>query len=163
MGSPESPNYRAHVGEELKSQLALRAAGVVGAARGLIERGELQDEADRNVVNAAATFIENPAENLADVMKQSELVGQVVSGYEMQGAEAPTEVDAVYAHLLALQCTYKIRFIETELEQNLDPNSAVVQQAMIVVLDWAKVLSKAYKDDTILTAVNALQEEMKSL
>lgn len=135
----------------------------VGAARGLIERGELQDEADRNVVNAAAAFVENPSENLVDVMKQSELVGQVVSGYEMQGAEAPTEVDAVYAHLLALQCIGKISFIETELEQNLDPSSAVVQQAMIVVLDWAKVLAKAYKDTTILDAVNALQEEMKSL
>ena len=163
MSGVESMSYRAHVGEELKSQLVLRAAGVVGAARGLIERGELQDEADRNVVNAAAAFVENPSENLADVMKQSELVGQVVSGYEMQGAEAPAEVDAVYAHLLALQCIGKISFIETELEQNLDPSSAVVQQAMIVVLDWAKVLAKAYKDSTILTAVNALQEEMKSL
>lgn len=163
MSSPESMSYRAHVGEELKSQLLLRAAEVVRAARGLIAYGELQDVADQNVVNGAAAFIENPSENLADVMKQSELVGQVVSGYEMQGAEAPIEVDAVYAHLLALQCTYKISFIETELEQNLDPSSAVVQQAMTVVLDWAKVLAKAYKDTTILDAVNALQEEMKSL
>lgn len=163
MSGLDSLDYKAHLGVELLSQLGQRVNGVVSAATGLLERGDLQDEADRNVVSAAVGFLEHPSENLADIMKQSELVAQVLSGYEMHGMDTPPEVDGVYVYLLMLQGANRIQFVESEIEAGLDFGSADIQKALTVAFDWAKVLSRAYKDTVLLTAVTQLQEELKGL
>lgn len=37
-------------------------------------------------------------------MSQTTIVGHVLAGYMMQGADLPPEIDAMHGHLLGLQC-----------------------------------------------------------
>lgn len=163
MNGPESLNFKAHVGEELKSQLGLRAANVVGAARGWVEKGVFIDAVDRDVVSAAMAFMESPTENLAEIKKQAEIISQVLCGYMMQGEDTPPELDAVYNYLMTLQGANQISFIEAKLEEGVDVNTAEIQEPLTEVLGWAKVIARDCKDDTLLKAVNVLDGEMDSL
>ena len=163
MSSLESLSYKSHLGEELKSRLKMGSVGVLSGARDLIDRCGLVDDVDKKIVGAALEFMQNPAENLEAIMKQSRDVSEVLCGFQMQGADTPPAVDAVYTYLMTLQGANRICFIEAKLEEGLDANSAEVQQVLTTTMGWATVIARDCKDDTLLNALKQLQEEMKSV
>jgi len=160
MDNPEVRNQTPHLSLELFAGLKSRAINVVSGARAMLERGEIEDEINKEVIAEAATFLENPSEDLMVINKQTEVLGQVIIEYDMQGVAAPTELDGLYACLLALQCIHKMNFVEKENEQN--PDNPQIQKALVVAMDQALLISRAFKDDTLLNAVKQLQTSLRS-
>jgi len=157
MGTPDSPDYtQAYPSYNLLLRLKSQTRSVSGRIATLLEQGAIQDETDRQLVVEAVAFIENPTENLSEIMNHTTNIGIVEGGYDMQGAETPPEIIAMHGYLFALQCINQINFIENELEQS-SPDSAKIKQALALALDWATILSRGYKDHTLLSAVNELQ------
>jgi hypothetical protein len=163
MSSPESLSYKSHLGEELKSRLQMGSVGVLRGARDLIDRGGLVDDVDKKIVGAALEFMQNPSESLEDIMKQSRDVSEVLCGFQLQGADTPPEVDAVYNYLMTLQGANRICFIEAKLEEGLDVDSPEIQQVLTTTMGWATVIARDCKDDTLMKALQQLKEEMKSV
>lgn len=156
MSSPDSPDHtQPHLAQDLLLELKSRTSKVLGDIAALLESGAVEDEADRGVISAAVAFVENPTENLADIMGHTTNIGSVIGGYDMQGMDPPPAIDAMHAYLLALQCINRINFIEAGIEQG--SGSPEIQHAIAQALDWATVLSGGYKDATLLGTVNELQ------
>ncbi len=132
---------------------------VLSGIAALLESGAIEDETDRSLVVAAVAFVENPTENLTDIMNHTTNIGLVLGGYEMQGVDVPPAIDAMHSYLFALQCINRIDFVEEELKKSPQA-SPEIQQAMVFALDWATILSKGYKDDTYLTAIRGLQARL---
>ncbi len=154
MTNPDSPDYPPdYLSQDLLIKMQSRTRDILAAAAVLLERGDIEDEAYRKTVVKAAAFIENPTENLPDIMIHTVDIGQVLGGYEMQGAEFPPEIDAMSGHLHALQFINRIRFIEEKLAQG-STDSPEFTRAMALALDWATTISKAYHDNTFLDAFN---------
>lgn len=163
MSGPDSPDYiQAHLAEELLLTLQSKTGIVLSDIAALFESGAIEDETDRRFVAEAVKFIENPTENLSDIMLHTTEIGQILGGYEMQEKNAPSEIDAMHAYLLTLQCINRINFVEKSLEQG-SPYSSEIQHAMVLALDWATILSRGYQDNTLLSAVNELQGILNSL
>ncbi len=128
----------------------------------LLKRDTIKDETDRKLLKEAAAFIENPTENPADIKKQTMNIGQVLGGYEQQGAKLPPEIDALHRYLLTFSCINQVNFIEKELKQG-SPDLTKIKQAMVWAIDPATHLSRAYNDGSLLSAVNELQRKLDKL
>ncbi len=166
-GSPEQ--NEANSSQDLLVELQSRTKNVVGGIDGLLQVGALEDETDRTLVVAARAFIENPSENLAEIMNHTTNIGQVLAGYEMQGADAAPAIHAMNAFLFALQCVNRINYVEgwrdnfrTSSSDTQPSTEPALNLAMAQALDWATILSNGYKDDTMLNAVHDLQSRLKS-
>ncbi len=142
--------------------LKSRTGKILNDISALLKHDTVKDATDRKMVMAAVAFIENPTEDLADIKNHTTNIGQVLGGFEQQGADLPPEIDAMHHYLLALQCVNQINFVEKELEQK-SPDLAKIQQAMVPALDWAKIISNGYKDGTLLSAVKKLQGRLDNL
>lgn len=142
-------------------KLDIQKGAVLSGIAVLLETASL-DETDRRTISEARMFIETPAENLADIMVQTNHIGEVVGGYEMNGEEAPLAIDSLHAYLLSLQCINRINFIEREIESGVS-DSPEVSAAMVSALDVARILSRGYKDETLLIAVREIEERLKNL
>ena len=97
----------------------------------------------------------------------------------MQGADLPPAIDNMHRYLLTLQCINRISFVEKVLdayalgeadiarvvEEDLSTGSSFshLSKAIVFALDWATILSRGYKDDTLLTAATDLQARIVSL
>lgn len=145
---------------QLLTKLEIQKATVLTGVKRLIESGTIEDETDRNLVQEAATFIENPSENYEEIKQHRTRVGDVLVGYEMQGAELPPEIDALHAYLTSLQCINLITSVEQKLREGAPANSPEIKNAMTWALDCALGLSKGYKDDTLLKVVQELQSRL---
>lgn len=135
---------------------------VAAAVKALLQHGTIENATDRRLIAEATAFIETPTENLSDIMRYTSNIGEVLSGYMMQGAEAPPEVDALHGHLHALLCQYHIRSVRTELKQAA-PDFPRIQDSMRLALGFAKILSKGYRDDSLLQEVQELQRNIDLL
>lgn len=163
MNNLDSPDYpQTHLSQDLLLKTQSRTKNILGAVAALLERGAVEDEVDRKILKRIIAFIENPTEDLSDIMGHTTSVGQVLSGYEMQGAQSPPEIDAMHGYLVALQCINRINFIEEELVQG-SPDSSEVQQAMRRGLGWARVLLNADSDGAFFDAFNELQDRLGNL
>lgn len=163
MKKPDSQDYtQANTAQDLLLALQSKTGTVSGAAEALLASGVIEDPADRQFIVDAVSFIRNPTENYSDIRNHTTNIGDVAGGYEMQGADIPTEIDAMHAYLLALQCINRIDFIEKELAGG-SPDFTKIKDAMIWAEDPATHLSRGYKDDTLLTAVNELKNRLNGL
>lgn len=157
MRGPDSPDStQPHLAQSLLITLQSKTGTILEEIAALLEGGTIRDETDRRTVAEAAAFIENPTENLSDIMKHTTHIGQLLGDYMVQGIDAPGEIDAMHAYLLSLQCINRINFVEAELEKG-SADSSEINQAMVLALDWATILSRGYSDTTLLNAVNELQ------
>lgn len=156
-----SPERHVRLSPDLLLKLKSQTKKVSTDVASLIERGAVADETDKKLLGEAATFIQNPTEKLEDIMSHTSNIGQVLSGYEMQGADAPDEIYAMNSYLVALQCINQIDFVETALEQG-SSDAEKIQYALASALDWATILSRGWsKDDSLLTAVHELEGRVK--
>lgn len=163
MNTPDSADYsQPRLAQDLMLGLKSKTRNVLGDVATLLQSGGVEDETDRGIVESAAAFLENPTEDLSEIMGHTTNIGAVLGGYEMQGADVPAAIDAMHAHFLALQCVNRMNFVEEELEKG-SAGSAELQRIMAMALDWATILSRGYKDGTFLAAVNELQERLKDL
>ena len=161
MHIPDSPDYnQPRFTPAIISKLNSQARNVLGSLWALLGRNGINDETDRKLVIEAMAVVENPSENLSDIMKHTTLIAQVMAGYMMQGEEAPQEIDALNGYLLALQCVNRMKFIEDEIEKG-NTNSPEIKQAMVRAIEWARILSvDYYVDQTFLTAVTELKKQI---
>jgi len=158
--SKHSEEKQALLSPELSLKLKSQTGKISGDVSALLQRDAIKNKTDRKLVSEAKAFLENPSENLEKIMKHTTQIGQVLAGYEAQGAVLPPEIDAMHGYLLTLQCVNRIHFVEKELDSWF-PSTKKMKIAMTQALDWATILSrKGYKDGTFLTAVNALQERV---
>jgi hypothetical protein len=163
MNSLDSPGYsHDYLSQELVLSKEAQKVKILNDIAALIDRGGIEDESDRGIVDGAIAFIKNPTEELSIIMSKTTILGQVLGGYLMQGADIPPEIDAIHGYFLGLQCISKIKLIEVELLKG-DPDSVKIQGAMARGLDWAKTLSKGYNDNTFLDAFNELQDNIGKL
>lgn len=163
MRKPDSQDHtQAHLTQDLLFALQSKTGTVLSAAEALLESGVIEDPADRQFVVDAVSFIRNPTENYSDIRNHAINIGNVAGGYEMQGADIPAAVDAMHAYLLTLQCINRMDFVEKELAGG-SPDFTKIKEAMIWAEDPATHLSRGYKDDTLLTAVNELQGRLNNL
>jgi hypothetical protein len=145
---------------ELSTKLKSQVKKVVDDIAALLKSETLQDKADIRILTDARSFIENPTEKLEDITKHSTDVGQVLGGYDQQGIDAPTAIDALNRYLLTLICVNRIKYIEEAIEKGTAA-SPEVKYAMKMADDRATLLSRGYKDDTLLAATKKLQERLK--
>lgn len=103
-------------------------------------------------------------EGILDITKHASAVAQVMAEYDIQGQETPLEweIDTVYLKLTVLQCQFHIDIAKAEL-QRPSPEKAKIQHALVLALDVAKVLSKGYKNDSLLQEVQELQRKIDLL
>ena len=155
----DSPDHsQEHLSENLLFQLKSKTGSILDNVSAFLKSGALKDEADRKFIVSVAAFIEKPTENLQDIMDHTIKIAEVLGGYDMQGMDIPTEIDAMHAYLQALICINRMNFVETELEKGTATDSSDIQDAMAIAFDKALTLSKkVYKDNTFLKAVNELK------
>jgi len=174
MDSPDSRNYdKFLLTPNLVERLSSQKRKVLGDIQKLNFNNGIKDEADRRIVELAFTFVENPTENLQEIMSYTTAVAQVLAGYmqiedapgdldALQGDEAPAEIDALHGYLLAMQCLNRISFIENEIEKG-NINTPEIQQAINRAFEWASIISRGYKDHAyLLDAVNELKDRLNS-
>ncbi len=156
-----TPDYsEGQSGQDPLFPLKLETGRILSGITSLLGRDAVQDQTDRRLLMDAVAFIENPTENLGDIMNHTTNMGVVMGGYEMQGADIPTEIYAMNAYLVALQCIHCIHFVEAELERKVII-PAQIQEAMAMALDMATILSEGWaQDDTLLRAVHALEARL---
>lgn len=155
MSTPDSQDdAQTPLAPELLLRLQFRARKILNDVGS--ELSAIQDEIDRQFIIAAFRFIENPTEDLAEIMNHTTHIGEVIGGYDMQGMAPPPAIDAMHAYLFTLQCINRMNFVEVKLSQG-SPISQEIQHAMAQALDWATLLARGYKDETMLSAVNELQ------
>lgn len=128
----------------------------------LLLEGELADETDRPLINAAVEFVKNPTDNLQEIQLHTTAIGTVCGGYEMQGSDTPPAIDALHAHLFSLQCINRINFIESEMVHGRAESRETID-SFVKVADWATTLFKGYKDESMLNAVNDLVKVLGEL
>ncbi len=163
MEKPDSPDYtQPYLSQDLLLKMQSQTRGILDAAVALLEGGTVEDEVDREKIEKAAAFIENPTENLSDIMGHTTFIGHVMFGYMTQGEEYPPEIDALNGYLIALQCINRISFIEGEFAQG-SPDSSKIQEAIALGSPWAKRLSKWYDDDAFLNTFNELRDRLGNL
>ncbi|MFC1656009.1 hypothetical protein ACFL3C_04010 [Patescibacteria group bacterium] len=137
--------YReAPISPDLLLELELQKEKILSDIAILLEEGGIEDDVDQKIVREAIALIENPSENLEDIMPHTTNVAQVLAGYMMQGAEEPPEIDAMHGYLLALQCINRVKFAEEEFAQE-SPDVAAINKAYSRGVDWAKTLDKGYR------------------
>ncbi len=158
MSNLDTPDYSPdHLSQELVLKMESQKVKILRDIAELLECGGIEDEVDREIVVGATEFIENPSEELSEIMSQTVNIGAVLAGYDMQGVNFPPQIDAMQGYLFALQCINIIKFVEEALMQGSSDFSKI-QKAMSRGADWAITLSKWYNDDTFLSAFNELQE-----
>jgi hypothetical protein len=163
MNNPDSAEQvSAHLSEGLLLKLEARKRNIAADVSPLLESGSIDSENDRRLVREARDFVENPGEDIERIKRHTTMVGMVSSGYDMQGADVPPALDALHAYLSSLQCVNRIKFIEEELDKG-NTDSPEFKLALAQILDWATNLSRGYKDNTMLDAVNELQERLGNL
>jgi len=138
-------------------QLKSKTGSILSNVSALLENGTLQDQVDRKFVMQVAAFIENPTENLQDIMDYMRIIGEVLGGYDEQGMDAPAAIDAMHGYLHALKCINRMSFIEAELEKGT-ADSSNIKEAMAIAINEATTLSKAYKDNTLLNPISELKD-----
>jgi hypothetical protein len=118
-------------------------------------KGDTITEVDRNIIVNAVAFIENPTENLPDIMAHMAIVGRVVGDYMVEGIDPPPEIDAVHGYLLALQCANRVNFIEEGLLQGGDDQTEI-REALELLTGWAKPLFKGYGNSSFIDIIDRL-------
>lgn len=113
---------------------AARTSLVVQKVRILIALNQLS-EVDRGIVDAAASFLESPTDDIAQINQHASNVSQVYAEALMTGDDL-TEVDEMHAQLLRLKCDCHIRHNQPAL-----------------ALDAAKILAKGYQDPQYLQMI----------
>lgn len=132
---------------------------VTAAIRTLLSDEKIQDAGDRRHIAEALAFMETPTQNLPDIARHASSIGEVMSGYDMQGAEPPPEIDALNGHFQSLLFRAYLRDAEMKLTQE-PRNPAGGLHALRFALDIAKTFSKGYHDDTLLHQAHALQQRV---
>jgi|GEM_PF-2410714 len=118
-----------------------------------------EESKEKQIVRAVAGFLEKPTNNLEDIIKNTTLIGQVCGDYDQMGMDIPPDIDAMHARLLALICTNRMSFVEQEIKKG-SHDTPEIKYAMKMADDRATILSRGYKDDTMLNAVNELQKRL---
>ncbi|MDD4287923.1 MAG: hypothetical protein PHO20_04770 [Candidatus Peribacteraceae bacterium] len=134
--------------------------GIVTAAiRTLLADEKIRDEGDRRHIAEALAFMETSTQNLPDVARHASSIGEVMGGYDMQGAEPPPEIDALNRHFQTLLFRAYLGDAEMKLTQApRDPEGG--QHVLRFALDIAKTFFKGYHDDTLLHQALALQQRV---
>ncbi len=140
-------------------QESIAAGKVAACIRDLLSGSEIKDQTDRKLLEAAAAFILIPSNNHKDILWQSEAVTQVLAGYEMQDKQAPWQIDLLNAFLLVKLGRHHLAAFMAETKvQTPDPEKLRSHYAF--ALDYAKVIARLYKSDTLLGEVQKLQIEV---
>ncbi len=147
----ENAKHVSPAGEDAKSNV-----------QAVLRYGSIEDATERELVIAAAKFVESPSENLAEIDGHMRNVSEVLTGFMMTGADAPPEVDALHADLLELFCQHHIDVARAQLA-SAEPDNAALDLAIRMALDSAKNLSKGYKIPSYLEEVEGLQRAVTKL
>ena len=155
-------NIHPHFAQDFLLKLKSQTSRIISAMRTLLANGTIEDEVDRILIEEAVTFIEKPTEDYLDIQGHTTNIGQVLGGYEMQGVDLPQEIDEIHRYLLGLQCVNRIKCIEEELEKD-SPDASKMQNAMVQLLDLITILTRGYKDDTLLNAIEQLERARQNV
>ncbi|NIA02312.1 MAG: hypothetical protein GWP15_02930 [Nitrospirae bacterium] len=158
LDSPDS--IHAPISQNLLLKMEPQRNKILGDIATLLERGDIEDKIDRELVVKAVAFIENPTEDLSDITSHTTIIGQALTTMQ----EAPSEIVAMYSYFFALQCINRINFVEEKLSQETPADSPEIRKAMSRGLDWATTLSIGHNDHiSLITAFHELQARLNSL
>ena len=135
--------------------------GTNKAITALLQSEMITDPVDKRRLEEAMAFLESPESksDVAGLIKHSSNVAEVMGGYEMQGQEAPKEIDGINLQLTKLLCQAYIDEVKKELKVET-PHQELIAHGIKMALDVAKVLSKGYKDETYLGQVLEMQKQI---
>ena len=161
MNTPQPPeNIRTP--SQVDALPAPQTGEIARAVQVLLEHGTIVDAADRRIIAGSLEFLNAPTQNLPDIERHASAIGEVMCGYDMQGAVPPSEVDALNRHLQTLLCQAHMSNARTGLALvPCDPER--VRYSARFAVDIATTFSKGYHDDTLLKQALALQEQVEQL
>ena len=143
---------QASLSPDLLLDLESQKGKILSDIAALLESGGIEDEVDQGIVKKAMAFIENPSENLEDILPHTKHIGMVLAEYDMERTEPPPEIDAIEAYLYALQCINRVKFVEKELALE-SPNFLEIKEACRRGKGWATTLLEKYSGDKFYFAV----------
>lgn len=163
MSTPDTPELMPALTSPA-APTSVDTSSTVAAIQALLSSGKITDPTDKRILEGATSFLRSltGAEDISEITKHASAVAEVIAGYDMQGQEVPSEIDAGYLKLTILQCQFHINIVKAELQKTL-PDKTKMQHPMVLALDVAKVLAKGYKDDSFLKEVQALQTQIDQL
>ena len=124
----------------------------------LIESGDITDEGYLKVLKKALAFIESPTNEPKDFEKNTSMVGMVLAGYMMSGADEPPEINELHAQLLTMQCDNKIKLINNELDGD-SPDQSKIAAYLADLKSAASCLADGHKNNpNIPEILNAIAE-----
>jgi hypothetical protein len=164
MSSAEYPENTEQVPEAQPATPTVDTIGILSAVRTLLSSEAVSDPADRTILADAIAFLEAPQsqEVASNVSIHAANVAQVMAGFEMQGQDAPPEIDAVYMRLTLQECQQHIHAARTEARKPIADKAAALH-AITLALDVAKILARGYKNDSMLKEAEVLQQEINRL
>lgn len=136
--------------------MEIQKEDIVEGLERYIESGAITDKLDLKYLKEALEFLkEHSEDDVEKIIPHTTQIGTVLSGYSMMGAEFPPEIDSLHAHLLTLQCISRRKFVGNELKKP-SPDFNAIQKALTMALDTATALSRGYKEETQLAAIQGL-------
>lgn len=135
-----------------KAVSAPQTGEVTTAIRALLGQGPIEDPGDRKLMEEALTFLDAPTNNLSDIRRLAEAIGEAMA----YGQEHPS-FDALNRKFQTLLFQYYFGDAETKLTQ--EPRDLEGgRHSLAFALDIAKTFSKGYGVGTLLAQVLALQQ-----
>lgn len=142
---------------ELSLKLESKTKELLDGIRKLLEGDSIENQADRQIIEAAIAFIEQPEKVMKDIKEHTTNVGNIVVEYEMSPEDAlPPKINALYSYLLSLQCINRISFVERMLKKN-PPDKTKIEGGLNTAESSASILANEYKDGTFIDAVKLLR------
>jgi len=137
--------------------MEIQKEDIVEGLERYIESGAITDQIDLKYLKGALEFLKEQSteDDVEKIIPHTRQIGTVLSGYSMMGAEFPPEIDSLHAHLLTLQCISRRKFVGNELKKP-HPDFDAIQKALTMALDTATALSRGYKEETQLAAIQGL-------
>lgn len=130
---------------------------IISATRALVFNiDSVESDIDKRIIAAAIAFLDAPTEDLSDIRKHAEAVGEVMSGYFMNGSEPPQEIDELNGRLQILLCMYYVNLAKRLIAEKSDDLEAV-QFAMRFALDIARTYIKGYPNNAVFQEAIGMQ------
>jgi hypothetical protein len=137
--------------------MEIQKENIVEGLERYIESEAITDKVDLKYLKEALKFLKEQSteDDVEKIIPHTRRIGTVLSGYSMTGEEFPPEIDRLHAHLLTLQCISRRNFVGNELKKP-SPDFDAIQKALTMALDTATALSRGYKEETQLAAIQGL-------
>ncbi len=153
MSTPDSPK---EIGPLFSSDTlpAPQTGEITAAIRALLGQVPIEDPGDRKLMEEALTFLDAPTNNLSDIQRIAEAIGEA-----MAYGQVHPSFDALNRKFQELLFQYYFGDAVMKLAQ--EPRDfAGGQHSLTFALDIARTFSKGYGDGTLLDQALALQQKV---